>query len=69
MIKSVIADSLGMHLDMLRADPDQPCSLSIIRYTPLRPFVLRVNDTGGSVDGLARQEAKRVRSARRGPAG
>ena len=59
VIKSVIADSLGMHLDMLQRIQIDPCSLSIIRYTPLRPFVLRLNDTGGSVDGLARQEAKR----------
>ena len=66
VIKSVIADSLGMHLDMLQRIQIDPCSLSIIRYTPLRPFVLRLNDTGGSVDGLARQEAKRsARAARR----
>ncbi len=66
VIKSVIADSLGMHLDMLQRIQIDPCSLSIIRYTPLRPFVLRLNDTGGGVDGLARQEAKRPGGA--GPA-
>ena len=27
-------------------------SLTVIRYTPLRPFLLRLNDTGGSVDDL-----------------
>ncbi len=64
VIKSVLADSLGMHLDMLQRIQIDPCSLSIIRYTPLRPFVLRLNDTGGSVDGLARQEAKRPGAAR-----
>jgi hypothetical protein len=31
-----------------------PCSLSVIRYTPLRPFVERMNDTGGSVQALIR---------------
>ena len=65
VIKSVLADSLGMHLDMLQRIQIDPCSLSIIRYTPLRPFVLRLNDTGGSVDGLARQEAKRPAGAAR----
>jgi probable phosphoglycerate mutase len=60
VIKSVIADSLGMHLDMLQRIQIDPCSLSVIRYTPLRPFVLRLNDTGGSIDSLARQEAKRA---------
>ena len=47
MIKSVIADSLGMHLDMLQRIQVDPCSLTAIRYTPLRPFLLRMNDTGG----------------------
>lgn len=65
VIKSVLADSLGMHLDMLQRIQIDPCSLSIIRYTPLRPFVLRLNDTGGSVDSLARQEAKRSAGAAR----
>jgi hypothetical protein len=29
-----------------------PASLTVIRYTPLRPFLLRLNDTGGGVDDL-----------------
>ena len=49
MIKSIIADSLGMHLDMFQRIQVDPCSLSVIRYTPLRPFVLRMNDTGAAV--------------------
>ena len=47
VIKSLIADSLGMHLDMFQRIQVDPCSLSVIRYTPLRPFLLRMNDTGG----------------------
>jgi len=54
VIKSVIADCLGMHLDMFQRISADPCSLSVIRYTPLRPFLLRMNDTGGSVTGLIR---------------
>jgi probable phosphomutase (TIGR03848 family) len=54
VIKSVIADCLGMHLDMFQRVSVDPCSLSVIRYTPLRPFLLRMNDTGGSVAGLIR---------------
>jgi probable phosphomutase (TIGR03848 family) len=46
VIKSIIADSLGMHLDMFQRIQVDPCSLSVVRYTPLRPFVIRVNDTG-----------------------
>src|SRR5262249_43619385 len=51
VIKAVIADSLGMHLDMSQRIQVDPCSLSVIRYTPLRPFVLRMNDTGGAGGG------------------
>lgn len=54
VIKAVIADCLGMHLDMCQRIQVDPCSLSVIRYTPLRPFLLRMNDTGGAVGGLAR---------------
>jgi len=41
-------------LDMFQRISADPCSLSVIRYTPLRPFLLRMNDTGGSVTGLIR---------------
>jgi probable phosphomutase (TIGR03848 family) len=52
VIKSVIADSLGLHLDMCQRIHVEPASLSVIRYTPFRPFLLRMNDTGGGVRGL-----------------
>jgi probable phosphoglycerate mutase len=51
VIKSIIADSLGLHLDMFQRIQVDPCSVSVIRYTPLRPFVLRMNDTGAGVGG------------------
>jgi probable phosphoglycerate mutase len=54
VIKSILTDSLGMHLDMCQRIQVDPCSLSVIRYTPLRPFVLRMNDTGGDVSSLKR---------------
>jgi probable phosphomutase (TIGR03848 family) len=53
VIKSVIADSLGLHLDMSQRIQVDPCSLSVIRYTPLRPFLVRMNDTGRTAAGLA----------------
>jgi probable phosphoglycerate mutase len=63
VIKSVIADSLGMHLDMCQRIQVDPCSLSVIRYTPLRPFLLRMNDTGGGVSGLIPREPTAGRPA------
>jgi probable phosphomutase (TIGR03848 family) len=52
VIKAIVADSLGLHLDQLQRLIADPCSLTVIRYTQLRPFLLRLNDTGGGVDDL-----------------
>lgn len=52
VIKAIVADSLGLHLDQCQRIVADPCSLTVIRYTPLRPFLLRLNDTGGGVDDL-----------------
>ena len=56
VIKAILADSLGLHLDLYQRIIIDPCSLSVIRYTPLRPFVERMNDTAGSVTSLIRAE-------------
>ncbi len=52
VIKAIVADALGLHLDMCQRIQADPCSLTVIRYTPLRPFVVRMNDVGGSVADL-----------------
>jgi probable phosphoglycerate mutase len=52
VIKAIVADALGLHLDMCQRIQADPCSLTVIRYTPLRPFVLRLNDVGGTVTDL-----------------
>ena len=52
VIKAVLADALGMHLDLFQRIVVDPCSVSVVRYTDLRPFVVRMNDTGGAVDDL-----------------
>jgi broad specificity phosphatase PhoE len=58
VIKSLIADSLGMHLDLFQRIQVDPCSLTAIRYTPHRPFLLRMNDTGGTLSGLVRPDPR-----------
>jgi probable phosphomutase (TIGR03848 family) len=64
VIKAILADALGQHLDTFQRIQIDPCSLSVVRYTTLRPFVLRVNDTGGGVDGLIPpKRGRRRRSA------
>ena len=46
VIKAVVADALALHLDGFQRVSADPASISVIRYTPLRPFVLHVNHTG-----------------------
>jgi probable phosphomutase (TIGR03848 family) len=52
VIKAIVADSLGLHLDQCQRIVVDPCSLTVVRYTTLRPFLLRLNDTGGGIDDL-----------------
>ena len=61
VIKAVVADALGAHLDMFQRIQIDPCSVTVIRYTPLRPFVVRVNDTGGDVSDLRPPKRRRRR--------
>lgn len=49
VIKAVVADALGMHLDLFQRIQIDPCSVSVIRYTPARTFVARLNDVGGDL--------------------
>ena len=41
-----MADALGTHLDSFQRITADPASMSVIRYTALRPFVVHVNHTG-----------------------
>jgi probable phosphomutase (TIGR03848 family) len=47
VIKALAADALGLHLDQFQRITCDPCSVTAVRYTELRPFVLRLNDVGG----------------------
>jgi probable phosphomutase (TIGR03848 family) len=49
VIKAILADALGMHLDLFQRIVVDPCSVSGIRYTAGRPFVLTSNDTSGDL--------------------
>ncbi|MBC3841557.1 MSMEG_4193 family putative phosphomutase [Streptacidiphilus sp. 4-A2] len=56
VIKAIVADALGLHLDNFQRISVEPCSVSVIRYTPTRPFLLRLGDTG-ELGGLAPRPA------------
>ncbi|GMA84814.1 hypothetical protein GCM10025868_00640 [Angustibacter aerolatus] len=52
VIKAILADALGSHLDQFQRIVVSPASVSVVQYTPTRPFVGRVNDVGGDLSGL-----------------
>ncbi len=64
VIKAVLADALGMHLDSFQRIMVDPASVSVIRYTALRPFVVRMNDSSGDLSTLipAKRRGGRRRS-------
>jgi probable phosphomutase (TIGR03848 family) len=64
VIKSIVADALGMHLDLFQRISVDPASLTIIRYTPLRPFVFRLNDSAGDLAALRPPPKRRRRASR-----
>ncbi|MDH2415690.1 MSMEG_4193 family putative phosphomutase [Nocardioides sp. CER19] len=70
VIKSVLADALGMHLDLFQRLNVDPASVSIIRYTASRPFVLATNTHAGDLSWLAppKKDGRR-RRASGGPSG
>ena len=70
VIKAVVADALGLHLDLFQRIVAEPAGVSVISYTELRPFVLRLNDTG-SLDGLVpkRRRGRRRRLVSTAPVG
>ncbi|SCL22301.1 probable phosphomutase, MSMEG_4193 family [Micromonospora pallida] len=65
VIKAIVADALGVHLDLFQRIVADPASVTAIRYTPTRPFLLRLNDTGGDLAGLVPPARKRRRRAAR----
>ena len=66
VIKAILADALGLHLDQFQRIVVDPCSVSVVRYTATRPYVLRSNDVGSRPVGVRpAQEAPPPPAARR----
>ena len=57
MIKAILADALGLHLDQFQRIVVDPCSVSVVRYTATRPYVLRSNDVGSDLSPFVPPEA------------
>lgn len=52
VIKAVLADALGIHLDGFQRIVAEPASISVVRYAPTSPSVWRINDTGTDLSAL-----------------
>ncbi len=52
IIKAVLADALGLRLDLFQRLGVDPASVSIVRYTPARPYVVAMNTHAGDLSWL-----------------
>lgn len=55
VIKAILADAAGAHLDHFQRFMVGPASLSVVSYTDRRPFVVRLNDGGATLTTLVPQ--------------
>ena len=53
IIKSILADALGMHLDLFQRINVGPASISIVHYGPVRPSVHATNTDAGDLSWLS----------------
>jgi hypothetical protein len=55
---------MGLHLDEFQRIVADPASVSVIRYTPTRPFLVRLNDTADLSTLMPPEPARRRRATR-----
>lgn len=63
VIKAILADAVGSHLDGFQRIVVDPGSVSVVTYTPLRPFVVRLNEHGDLAGLVPRGKPRRRRRA------
>lgn len=59
VIKAILADALGSHLDQFQRIVVDPASVSVVRYGVRGVQVLHVNDRGSDLSALARAPRRR----------
>jgi probable phosphomutase (TIGR03848 family) len=64
VIKAILADALGTHLDLFQRIHVDPASASIVRYTDTRPYVLGTNTSAGDLSWLTPPPSSRKRRPR-----
>ncbi len=69
VIKAILADALGMHLDSFQRIMVDPASVSVIHYTDSRPYVVTMNSTSGDLSALLPKPGESTDAAVGGGAG
>jgi probable phosphomutase (TIGR03848 family) len=67
IIKAILADALGMHLDSFQRLVVDPASISIVRYTAARPYVIAANSTTVDLAAFFSPPPKKARRSRSKP--
>jgi probable phosphomutase (TIGR03848 family) len=67
IIKAVLADALGMHLDSFQRIVVDPASISIVRYTEARPYLITANSTTVDLAAFLSPPPKKGRNRRSTP--
>jgi len=65
VIKAILADALGMHLDSFQRIVVDPASISIVRYTAARPYLITANSTKLDLAAFLSPPPKKARSRRK----
>jgi probable phosphomutase (TIGR03848 family) len=52
VIKAILADALGSHLDTFQRILVNPASVSVVRYTAARPYVVTMNSSGSDLAAM-----------------
>ena len=64
VIKAILADALSMHLDSFQRIVVDPASISIVRYTAARPYLITANSTTADLAAFLSPPRKKARSRR-----
>ena len=64
VIKAIVADALGLHLDSFQRIVVDPASISIIRYTAARPYLITANSTMVDLAAYLAPPQRKARSRR-----
>ncbi len=63
LVKAILADALGLHLDQFQRIHVDPASVSVVRYTPDSAYVLQSNTHAGDLSWLAPRGKRRAPQA------